>query len=243
MATSVARSASPPAGRCNPSWIASTPFALSGDTFQTPTYIPAPRSPGRPGRTSARHADCLPLWGWSDDLQAELGRIGIALIPRDDEVLEARRLEDDQDPRRLTLDGESVGEIPRQGRVRAGLDVDALVAVDLQLRARAAAVLDDPSALRPGQHRFFYCHRWSLLSRWVQVSYSYGELGRTSPVPLASSAMIEVTILHRAAVHHRWVRLKRVASAHAWAPSSLPVTTTPATLLYSGYWPCSLRSS
>src|ERR687898_1607707 len=128
MATSVARSASPPAGRCNPSWIASTPFALSGDTFQTPTYIPAPRSPGRPGRTSARHADCLPLWGWSDDLQAELGRIGIALIPRDQEVLEARRLEDDQDPRRLTLDGESVGEIPRQGRVRAGLDVDALIA-------------------------------------------------------------------------------------------------------------------
>jgi len=92
--------------------------------------------------------------------------------------------------------------------------------------------------------------------------------------------MIEVTIVHRAAVHHlredrhlpcardvehrpaslqvrgagagfadpvgigvrgtvhpRWVRLKRVASAHAWAPSSLPVTTTPATLLYSGYWP------
>src|SRR5918995_294312 len=157
MATSGVRSASPPAGRCNPSWIASTPFALSGDTFQTPTYIPAPRSPGGRGRTSARHADCLLLWGWSDNLQAELGRIGIALIPRDQEVFEARRLEDEQDPRRLTLDGESVGEIPRQGR------------------ARAAAVLDDPSALRPGQHRFFYCHRWSLLSRWVQVSHKATE--------------------------------------------------------------------
>jgi len=31
--------------------------------------------------------------------------------------------------------------------------------------------------------------------------------------------------------------------AQAWAPSSLPVTTTPATLLYIGYWPFSLVSS
>src|SRR4051812_21837259 len=41
-------------------------------------------------------------------------------------------------------------------------------------------------------------------------------------------------------VKPRWVMLKSVVSADACAPSSLPVTTTPPTLLYIGYWPTSL---
>src|SRR3954462_14806672 len=41
-------------------------------------------------------------------------------------------------------------------------------------------------------------------------------------------------------VKPRCVMLKTVVSAEACAPSSLPVTTTPPTLLYIGYWPTSL---
>jgi hypothetical protein len=75
------------------------------------------------------------LRGRPVDFEAELGRVRIALIARDEEVLETCRLEDHQNPREFVLDGEAVREVLRQRRVRAGLDIDALVANECRDRS------------------------------------------------------------------------------------------------------------